>query len=399
MSPDPPSPQITHPRRHNPFGWRGEASLKDWVVAEGYRFEFLQAVRLLEAIAAREHQEKQPKNAGAEAEAAPYVPLATGPDFEREAVRLRAAVHFKFPPREVDSIHQAPRGKRTPEREAGHDRRELFANFFTLAGARSPLPDWVAELLLEQERIGDSSLRDFLDIFHHRLLALHYRVQLTHRPWLDPKLLASPSEGEAGAVRARNTMARYLLSFAGAGIPELQNRMPVGDEELLPFAGMQWQNPRSQAGLNRLVEHTFKIKTQVRQRIGIWRTVEPEDRTRIAGLRPARVKGEPVTAVNNVLGRTTVLGSRVWDAQGRFDLVLGPISFDKAQQFLPGENNHERLKALLRFYAGDMFTVKLIVLVKDPASPRLGRARLNWTSWLRPGRAREAPEIHLTLLA
>ena len=399
VPPDPQSPRISHNRRQAPFGWRGDASLKDWIVNEGYRFEFLQAVRLLESMAAQELEEKAQQDEGTHAKETPYVPLATGPDFERESVRLRAAIHFKFPPREIDSIHQAPRGKRNSEVEAGHDRRELFANFFALAGARSPLPDWVAELLLEQERIGNSGFRDFLDIFHHRLLALHYRVQLAHRPWLDPKLLATSANGETGALRARNTMARYLLSFAGVGIPELQAQMPVGDEELLPFAGLLWHNPRSLAGLTRLVEHTFKINTRVRQRLGMWRTIEPEDRTRIAGSRPARVKGESVSAVNNVLGKTTVLGSQVWDAQGRFDLVLGPLSFDKAQQFLPGQDGHRRVKALLRFYAGDMFTVKLVLLVKDPAPSRLGRARLNWTSWLRPGHAYGAPEIHLSLLS
>lgn len=397
MSPDPQSPRALSNRRRHTFGWRGESSLKDWIVAEGYRFEFLQAVRLLEAIAAHEHQEKAPQNIEFDPGEFPYRPLASGPDFEREAVRLRGAVHFKFPPREVDSVRHAAPGKQIPEEEPA--RRELFANFFTLAGARSPLPDWVAELLLEQERIGASGLRDFLDIFHHRLLALHYRVQLAHRPWLDPKLLTSSTDGAAGAVRARNTMGRYLLSFAGIGIPELQSRMPVGDEELLPFAGMLWHNPRSLAALARLVEHTFHIKTEVRQRIGIWRPIEPEDRTRIAGTRPIRVKGEPAPAVNNVLGRTAVLGSRVWDAQGRFDLVLGPLSFEKAQEFLPGAAGHRRMKTMLRFYAGDMFTVKLVIRVRNPAPMRLAHARLNWTSWLSPRQTREAPEIQLTLLS
>ena len=56
---------------------------------------------------------------------------------------------------------------------------------------------------------------------------------------------------------------------------------------------------------------------------------------------------------NNALGRTSVLGTRTWNPQGRFDLILGPLSFAEFQKLLPGGLANRRLSALVHFYAGD----------------------------------------------
>jgi type VI secretion system protein ImpH len=347
------------------FGWRRPGALENWVTHEAYRFEFAQAVRLLEA-AAYFHADSPP------------IPLGQGSDPQREAVRLRAAMNFKFPPRELS--HASPS---TPERPA-----ELVANFFRLAGANAPLPDWVTELLLQQQRIRDDAMRDFLDIFHHRLLALLYRQRLHTRPWLDPALLQLPEkEQHEGSPRIRNTMAQHLLCFAGLGLRELQGRLGVKDEELLPYAGLLWHRPRSIYGLVRLLEHAFGIPIKAHENLGVWRTIEPEDRTHL-GARPSR-RGEPSShdsGRNHMLGRTAVLGRRVWDSQGRFDFVLGPLSLPQYERFLPGQPDLKRFAALVRFYAGDLMDVGIHLCLKQDEAPaaEVGTAQLGWKAWVQP---------------
>jgi type VI secretion system protein ImpH len=352
------------------FGWRRPGALSDWVFTEAYRFEFTQAVRLLEAAA----------NHYTDATDSP-TPLGQGSDPQREALRLRAAVHFKFPPRELAEAHPP-----TPGRPA-----ELIANFFSLAGASAPLPDWVAELLLHQQRHQDDGLRDFLDVFHHRLLTLLYRVRLHYRPWLDPALLKPVASDPAtpGLSRARNAMSQRLLSFAGLGLPSLQRRLGLDDEQLLPYAGLLWHRPRSTQGLLRLLEHALGVPVAARENLGVWRTLEPEDRTHLGSRRPSPGQPRPPDrGRNHALGSTAILGRRVWDAQGRFDLLLGPLSLAQFESLLPGQPNLLRLAALVRFYSGDLHDVGIELHLHPEQAPaaRLGSARLGWEAWVEPAR-------------
>ncbi len=340
----------------NTFGWRKSASVQQWLFAEPYRFEFTQAIRILEQIALAA---EAPPSQASHMDPHCHVPLGAGPDPSREAVRLRSHVGFDFPASEVRSLTQNNGGP-----------PQLTLNLFSLAGPSAPLPDWVAELLQHQQRDHDQGLRDFLDIFHHRLLSLLYRIQLHHRPWLDPLDRSAPPNN----LRARNQMSQYLLSFAGLGVRELQGRLAIADEELLPYAGLLWQRPRSMTGLERILRHALRTPVRGHQLLGAWRHIEPEDRTRLGP------RGQ-----NRSLGRTTTLGTRVWDTQGRFDLTLGPLPLQAFESLLPGRPMHHRLQALTQFYAGDLMDIRVHLTIEPPSIPRTRlarRSRLGWTSWI-----------------
>ena len=374
------------PSSSTTFGWKSSSSVADWLYAEPYRFEFTQAVRLLEIVVAYSRGD----NARETAQAA----LGEGPDPARERLKLRAAVGFGFPPQEIADLVPAPGPGETPE---------LVANFFALAGGRSTLPDWVAELLLQQERIHDTALRDFLDIFHHRLLSLRYRLRLHHRPWLDPALsLPASDHPTPGEPRARNRMAQRLFSFMGLAQQEVRAALTVPEGELLPYAGLLWHQPRSAEGLRRLLEHALAIPVAVRQHMGVWRRLEPEDRTllgttRIRSKHPSTTQ----TGTNNVLGRTAVLGRRVWDASGRFDLILGPLKLATFESLLPGGENHSRLQALVRFYAGDLVYVHLQLHLGEGEARklRLGRSRISQTTWFTATTPTPAQHVVVPLLS
>ena len=149
---------------------------------EAYRFDFYQAVKLLEAMLPE------------------ATSVAEGVDPQKEAVHFHSRVGLEFPATAVDSI-EPPEGPGGPA--------DMIVNFFGLAGIQGPLPDWVTELVIDRGRYRDSALRDFLDLFNHRLISMLYRARKKYRPALDhtppPPHPCCPQRFRAPRARAATT--------------------------------------------------------------------------------------------------------------------------------------------------------------------------------------------------
>ena len=90
-------------------------------------------------------------------------------------MRFSSRVGFDFPASEVQEI-AAPTAQGEPAR--------LTVNVLGLAGALGPLPAPFSELLLERVWAKDPAMRDFLDIFNHRLVSMLHRARKRVRPGL-----------------------------------------------------------------------------------------------------------------------------------------------------------------------------------------------------------------------
>lgn len=308
------------------------------------RFEFVQAIALLEQ-------------------------MAQGAD--DEAVLLEAGFGFDFPASDVQCLLP-------PD---GRERRvRLRSNFLGLGGAHGPLPAAVSELVLERASRKDGAFQAFLGLFNHRLLALFYRVRsqarigLGHRP---------PHE---------TGFARHVFALLGLGTPGLAGRMPVPDRALLQHAGLLAGGRRTAAGLEALLARQFGVGVRLEPFTGRWLAVDAAERTAIGR-----------TGRHRALGRGAALGGRVWDIQSAFTLALGPLTLARFHDLLPSGSAHRALVALCRFHAGpgqDCFL--RLELAEGEARPgRLSRdagAKLGWTAWLR-GRAGPAPPLGIRLKA
>ena len=124
-----------------------------------HQFSFYQAVRLLNTCTR---------------EAAP--PGRTGPA-AREQLRFRPHASFAFPSSDVESIEQI---------SAGSDVDSVFRMTVTFSGlysSVSPLPAFYTEELIAGNQT-ESNRRDFLDLFHHRIISLIYRSWEKYRYFL-----------------------------------------------------------------------------------------------------------------------------------------------------------------------------------------------------------------------
>lgn len=314
--------------------------LEELLLDEGYRFEFFQAVRLLQS------RERAGVSVGEDA------------DPRREPVRFRGDTRLSFSPSDISSIEE--KGEDAPP--------EVSVPFFGVANPASfgSLPVCYAEHVRERRADKDPALADFLDLFNHRLISLFYRAWEKHR---------FPIEYERSDPDQGGRFERMLFSWMGLGTQGLRGRLPVPDLSLLRWAGALARRPVPEHLLRALVAETFDVDCAIESFIPHWYAMDDEELAPL-GRAPAR------------LGRDTILGRSVRAAQSRFRLRLGPLGRERYESFLPGGQAWEALNDLVRFAAGPEFDfeVQLILRAEEAPEPRLGGeggARLGWTSWIR----------------
>lgn len=309
-------------------------TVKDILFQEPYRFEFHQAIKLLEYLYPR---------------AIPFGETVNPLD---EVVTVKSRIYLESMASDIYSLENVPLSSDVPT--------ILNINFMGIAGIQGPLPFPYTEMLIQRIRNGDTSLKDFLDIFNHRLSSILHRIRKQY-------LISLNSQ-----VPEKTEIAIGLKAFIGIGQRALENRLHVPDRSLLDYAGLYWSQPRSAKGLESILNSYFKIPIRVDSCVGQWRPLAKDQQTRIGR------KGQW-----QKLGQGAVLGTRVWDQQSHFRLYLGPLDVEKLDIFLPTGNGFERLKDLTELYVGPAMSFSVRYSVKNPPSTQLtDKAYLGWRSWL-----------------
>lgn len=263
----------------------------------------------------------------------------------------------------------------------------LLVNFLGLLGPNGPLPTHLTEYSRDRLRnSGDPTLARFLDLFHHRMVALFYRAWAQAQPTVNRD---RPND---------DRFAAYVGSLCGLGQESLRGRDAVPDAAKLHFAGRLAAQPRNAEGLQAIVAGFFNVPVTIEPYVGQWLALPAEGRTQLS----SRARH---LSVNAQLGRSATLGARSWQAQHKFRIVLGPLARADYERFLPGGASLPRLTAWVRNYVGDSLDWDLQLMLQPEAVPALrlgarkasgGGARLGLTSWL-GGRTqmRQVDRLHL----
>jgi type VI secretion system protein ImpH len=321
----------------------GEPGLVDTLFREGYRFEFFQAVRLLERL----YPSRKPVG---------------GYDHPKEeVVRFHTHVSMAFPASEVYDV--AVSAERSAEGETATD---MWVTFMGLAGALGVLPRHWTQILSDPNLKNQTApLRDFLDIFNHRLISLFYRAWEKYR---------FPIAYER---RADDTFSQYLYCLIGMGTTGLQRRLGISDEILLYYAGLLSQRPRAAVALEGVLQDYFNVPVEVEQFTGQWFLMNPDALTSLGA-----------GGQNNQLGVSATLWERIWDPQARFRVKLGPLTYQQFQDFLPTSDAYRHVVELTRFFVGEELSFEVQPVLRADEVPwcALGvnqSARLGWAMWLK----------------
>ena len=344
---------------------RERVALIDRLLEEAYRFDFFQAVRILERAAARAADPQR---------ATPCLPVGEDHAPRQEAVRFRAQVGLAFPASPVAQIERMKAGSSADEPDARP--WEMLVTFLGLVGPHGVLPEHYTSLVIERVRSKDYTLRDFLDVFHHRTLSLF------HRAWEKYRFPIGYEKSQT-LGREEDLFTRSLYCLVGMGPAAVRRRSRYDDEALLYYAGLFAQRPPSAVSLELMIADFFAVPVALRQFQGQWLVLSQEDRSLLPASRDLRGQ-------NNQLGGNVVIGERVWDVQSKFRVRLGPLDYARFRQLLPNGPSLPTLGQLVRTYVGPQWDFEVQPVLRSAQVPwcRLGGdgqdpSRLGWNTWIR----------------
>ena len=336
---------------------RFEPAVIERLFAQPYRFEYFQAVRMLELWLKRHGTAQQGVVAN--------------------FLRFQNSTSLNFPVSQLESMQTEPRELDRDARSLGVALQSatlkyvrITPAFMGLLGANGALPAHYTERIAAHVLYEkDEGPRAFLDTFSNRSLALFYEAWRKYR--LELKY----------AVDGKDTFLPLLLSLAGLGNETLRTRLGdadhggVLDESIGYFAASMRQKPASAVQIARVLSEYFGRPVKAEQFIGCWYDVPPEQQTALGG-------------VNATLGAGAMSGSRVWQRDLRMRLVIGPLERASFDNFLPGGQAARALKSMLTMFTGVAieYEIQLVLRAADVVGATLAEersgGRLGWDTFL-----------------
>ena len=343
---------------------RSDSSVIGALADRPRRFSFVQAVRLLEREAACRAGE--PRLARRTAVGGDHDPRG-------EAVRFHAVVNLAFPDTEVQGLRRSEDG-----------RTHLEVNFFGLTGPLGALPEGYSELVQRGLREKRPELREFLDIFNHRLVSLFYRAWAKYR--LAPSYERAVAEGRPDGI---STVLTALVGLEGEA---MRARMTIPDDVALHYGGALARRIRPAVVVEDMLSGALGLQVRVEQFRGQWCPLSEPEQSILPS--PARPDGQFCR-----LGVAMVAGNRAWEVHGGLRLHIGPLGYDDFLALMPGSAGTARLADLVALAVGLQMDIDLRLLQRAEEVPPLclggsgPPARLGWNTWLGGGERRGCREV------
>jgi type VI secretion system protein ImpH len=336
-------------------------ALFERLAAEPYAFDFFQAVRRLECAG----------DAGGRPR------IGTSVRAGQDAVRFAQYPSLEFAPSTVAAF--------APPDPEGRWAARMSVNFMGMWGPNGPLPLHLTEYARDRLRnCADPTLARFMDVFHHRMTSLFYRAWAVNQQVVAADR-ARPGYGIGGTGGAdgveSDRFAVYVASLIGRGMSSLRGRDAVPDDAKLHWSGHLSGETSHAEGLEAILTGHFGYPCRVLPFAGQWIDLPPESRCMLGRSRET-----------GALGQTTIVGSRVWDCQGKFRIRLGPMPLREFARMLPGQPGNRQLRDWIRNYAGDQLAWEARVVLASVAVPGVrlgggagqlgGAGLLGWSTWL-----------------
>ncbi len=300
-----------------------------------YRYDFFQAVRLLENL--------YPDKAR----------LGRSHRAAEDPVRLEQTAALSFQPSAVTGF----------EYKKDLSVPSLSTSFFGLFGANGALPLHLSEYADERKRhFNDPTFISFINLFQHRMLSFVYRA------WADSQPTVNFDRYQDDRFKI------YIGSFLGLGADSLHGRDDIYDNLKLHFAGHFACQHKHPEGLKLILESYFGFKTDILEFVGEWLNLPNNSVCRLGRSKHT-----------GCLGLNTIAGASIWSKQHKFRIIMGPMQLKDYEHILESDSTRNEIIAIVRNYIGFEldWDINLILQHDQVPKARLGsRTRLGWSGWL-----------------
>ena len=272
-------------------------------------------------------------------------PGEDGP-FADEPIAFRHDGSLSFSSGDITNIST----RRTAGGDVDRPPIEMLTTFLGLTGSVSPLPPYFAEEIT-QDSGPEQTQRDFLDVFHHRVLSLFYRVTSRYSPAM-----------EFTSDMLDPWTKRFLCigGIDGFG-SDLGTRLPRWRlVQLLPLlvrpTNTAWTIETALTHV--LSEYLGNAKVSIQQFVGAWVPIDPAQKIRLG-------------KANSNLGVNTLIGASAYDYGGKIRISVGPLDFADYQRFRSDPAVRNLIDATVALLMRDPLEYDLSLQLGEGALPGL----------------------------
>lgn len=289
-------------------------------------------------------------------------------DPRNEVVQFSAHTSLGFPASDVASFDIL-------DEDDSNYLYQVTANFLGLHGVDSPLPAYYLEEVA-QSAPEDAVRKHFLDFFNHRMLSLLYQILRKYRYYI--RFVRQAEDRYSDRIFSLIGLTSREMRLVKKGFGNRERNKSGKDihwSKLLTYAGFLSSRSRSPQIVAGIIAHTFDLPDAYIETFVFRRVVIREEQRFYMG------------RTNSQLGCSAVLGEKVPDYSGKFRVVIGGLTLDRFNDFLPTGKHYDALLKLLEFMLKDHHAYDLkLSIISEKAPPitlkREAVNRLGWSSFL-----------------
>lgn len=244
----------------------------------------------------------------------------------QELIKFTATQKFGYPGNAITKLEESGF-------EDGMHKVNMQVSFMGLTGCAGALPQFYSELVMQRLRYKDTTMRDFYDMFNHRLISLYYRAWKKYKPSLN----------HVNDEKKKDPYTQIIGLLSG-GFSEHQ----------LHFSGLYRRKIRNVADLTNILSSYLGCEVSIEQMVGQWHELKEQELTRLAS--QALYEGQYAR-----LGVDTMIGSKVWDISSNINVNIKTNDPEKAKSLLPNGSLFKLAKKITKDYVGNAIHFCLII--------------------------------------
>jgi type VI secretion system protein ImpH len=330
---------------------RSESSVVQRLIDEPFRFEFVQAVRLI-----LDQLRKQGVSDGRSLS---------------QFLRFENSASLAFPASELENFRGGGEIEARTDlmlqsaiEEGTGFRIQLTPAFVGFLGTCGVLPYHYSErIAAHQKQTRSDGARAFIDVFSNRFVGQFYLAWRKYR--------LEHSVGSEGQDRQRT----ILLALAG------RNKAGSSDDQAFAYyASLFRTRPASGHAIARVLAEYLAVPIKLEEMVGSWNEIPSALRSQLGG-------------ASSRLGFGAVLGTRLWCHDRRIRIIIGPLESHAFTRFLPRSNGAAALSRMMTLFDIGSIEVEVrLLLSPDSAHPVTLTTRkcglvsgLGWAAFLNGG--------------